>query len=169
MQQRGNHPLSDGKSAFLAVEYVEKIWDRYLETYAKSACCSTGIHLVIGQGWYEYDYSLLAGTLEKISGSFYGDHCGTRLLDTNRAIRQARRFEGRSQHDLLLKAVTTSGAIFCAETGCLPSPPPLGEMLIQLKVSRCLEQYPPLGLTPIILNWSEMAQQSKPSLSTVMR
>lgn len=70
MQQRGNHQLSDDESVLLAVEYVEKMWDRYLETYAKSACCSRGIHLVIGQGWHEYDYSLLAGTLEIISGSF---------------------------------------------------------------------------------------------------
>jgi hypothetical protein len=69
MQQRSADPLSDKESVLLAVEYVEKMWDRYLETYAKSARCSTGIHLVIGSGWYEYDYSLRRTRWRKPSGA----------------------------------------------------------------------------------------------------
>lgn len=122
MQQRSADPLSDKESVLLAVEYVEKMWDRYLETYAKSARCSMGIHLVIGSGWYEYDYSLLADTLEKTFGSFYGDYCGTRLLDTGMVFHQVRRFEERNHYDLLPKTVMASGMIFSVETGWLSSP-----------------------------------------------
>ena len=122
MQQRSADPLSDEESVLLAVEYVEKMWDRYLETYAKSTRCSTGVHLVIGSGWYEYDYSLLADTLEKTFGSFYGDYCGTRLLDAGMVFHQVRRFEERNHYDLLPKTVMASGMIFSVETGWLSSP-----------------------------------------------
>ena len=122
MQQRSDDPLSDEVSVLLAGEYVEKMWDRYLETYAKSVRCGVGIHFVVGNGWYEYDYSLLADTLEKTFGSFYGDYCGTRLLDADMVFHQVRRFEERNHYDLLPKTVMAAGMIFCIETAWLSSP-----------------------------------------------
>lgn len=121
MQQQSDDPLSDNESVLLAVKYVEKMWDRYLETYAKSAECCSGNYLIVGRGWYEYDYSSLADTLERTFGNLYGDYCGTRFLDADWVFGQVRQFEERNIYDLLPKTVIASGTLFALETEWLSS------------------------------------------------
>ncbi|RRF98233.1 MAG: hypothetical protein DUD39_10740 [Coriobacteriaceae bacterium] len=121
MQQRSDSPLSDEESVLLAAGYIERMWDSYLKMYAKSAECCSGNHLSFSRGWYEYDYAPLADTLGRTFGSFYGDYCGTRLLNAGWVFRQVRQFEERNRCNLLPRTVIAAGTVFDVEIGWLSS------------------------------------------------
>ena len=58
--------------------------------------------------WYKYDYRSLADAAEKAFGFFYGDYCGTRLLDAGFVFRQVREFWERNRYGMLPQSVISS-------------------------------------------------------------
>lgn len=109
MQQKSSKPLSDCESVKLAVPYVEQMWDRFLTRFARSVESSYSSEVfTFTSSWYKYDYSVLADATEKVFGFFYGDYCGTRLLDAGFVFRQVRTFLERGRYGFLPRTVISS-------------------------------------------------------------
>lgn len=109
MQQKSNAPLSDSESVVLAANYIEHMWDSFLVTFAKSVQSSYSSEIFSFTSlWYRYDYSTLADAVENAFGFFYGDYCGTRLLNASFVFAQVRRFWERSRYGFLPHSVISS-------------------------------------------------------------
>lgn len=120
MQQNGGKPLTDKESVQLAVVYVETMWDSFLRSYAKSdRMNSEAVALIFGPTWYRYRYKEVSNALETSFSAFYGDYCGSRLLDANFVFSQVKQFEERRHYNLLPKYVTARGSLFDVESSWL--------------------------------------------------
>jgi len=109
MQQKSEKPLSDSESVELAIDYIGRMWDSFLKTFAKSAQGSNSPDVfMFTSSWYKYDYRILADATEKAFGFFYGDYCGTRLLDAGFVFSQVRSFWERDHYGFLPRTVMSS-------------------------------------------------------------
>lgn len=113
MQQSGDVPLSDDDSVRLAIPYIEEMWDRYLAEFARSVEGSGGEAFRIYLGYYTYDYGVLSQSLKAHFAPFYGDYCGTRVLDANIVFCEVLEFEERQRYCLLPDRISAYGSI-CA-------------------------------------------------------
>ena len=113
MQQSCDRPLSDVDSVRRAIPYIEKMWDRYLAEFARSVEGSGGKAFRIYSGYYTYDYGLLSQSLKCHFAPFYGDYCGTRVLDANSVFCEVLNFEERQRYCLLPDRVSAYGSV-CA-------------------------------------------------------
>lgn len=120
MQQNGGKPLTDEESVQIAVAYVETMWDSFLRSFAKSDHInSEETALVFGPTWYRYRYNEVSDALETSFSAFYGDYCGSRLLDANFVFSQVKQFEERRHYNLLPDYVTSRGSLFNVESSWL--------------------------------------------------
>lgn len=119
MQQKSETPLSDRDSVKLAIPYIESMWDQFLVEFGRSAEGSGGDGLRIFMGYYTYDYLMLSRTIRNHFAPFYGDYCGTRLLNANRVFCDVLEFEERQRYGLLPKTVSATGSICATELGWL--------------------------------------------------
>lgn len=119
MQQTSETPLSDRDSVKLAIPYIERMWDQFLVEFGRSAEGAGGDGLRIFMGYYTYDYLMLSRTIRNHFAPFYGDYCGTRLLNANRVFCDVLEFEERQRYGLLPKTVSATGSICAAEFGWL--------------------------------------------------
>ena len=109
MQQKSNKPLSDHESVKLAAAYISRMWDTFLTTFAKSIQSGYSPDaIVFTSSWYKYDYNRLADATENAFGYFYGDYCGTRLLDAGVVFSQVKGFWERNRYGLLPQTVISS-------------------------------------------------------------
>lgn len=106
-------------SVKLAIPYIERMWDQFLVEFARSAEGAGGDALRIFRGYYTYDYWTLSRTIRNHFAPFYGDYCGTRLLNANRVFCDVLEFEERQLYGLLPKAVAAAGSICVIELGWL--------------------------------------------------
>lgn len=119
MQQMSDAPLSDTDSVKLAIPYIERMWDQFLVEFGRSAEGAGGDGLRIFMGYYTYDYLMLSRTIRNHFAPFYGDYCGTRLLNANRVFCDVLEFEERQRYGLHPKTVTATGSICATELGWL--------------------------------------------------
>lgn len=119
MQQMSDTPLSDRDSVKFAIPYIERMWDQFLVEFGRSAEGAGGDGLRIFMGYYTYDYLMLSRTIRNHFAPFYGDYCGTRLLNANRVFCDVLEFEERQRYGLLPKTVSASGSICATELGWL--------------------------------------------------
>ena len=119
MQQASDSPLSDTDSVKLAIPYIERMWDRFLVEFGRSADGVGGYALRIFMGYYTYDYWMLSRTIRSHFAPFYGDYCGTRLLNANRVFCDVLEFEERQRYGLLPKTVSVPGSLCVTELGWL--------------------------------------------------
>ncbi len=119
MQQTSDAPLSDMDSVKLAIPYIERMWDQFLVEFARSAEGAGGDALRFFKGYYTYDYCMLSRTIRNHFAPFYGDYCGTRLLNANRVFCDVLEFEERQRYGLLPKTVSATGSICATELGWL--------------------------------------------------
>lgn len=70
-------------------------------------------------GYYTYDYLMLSRTIRNHFAPFYGDYCGTRLLNANHVFCDVLEFEERQRYGLLPKTVSATGSICATELGWL--------------------------------------------------
>ena len=119
MQQMSDTPLSDRDSVKFAIPYIERMWDQFLVEFGRSAEGAGGDGLRIFMGDYTYDYLMLSRTIRNHFAPFYGDYCGTRLLNANRVFCDVLEFEERQRYGLLPKTVSASGSICATELGWL--------------------------------------------------
>lgn len=120
MQQESGTPLSDADSVRLAVPYVERMWDRFLETYARSAESRyDGESLVFSGAYYKYSYRALVDVLQSRFSLLYGDYCGTRSLNADYVFRDVLRFEEAQRYGLMPATVSATGMLFSEETAWL--------------------------------------------------
>ena len=119
MQQTSDAPLSDMDSVKLAIPYIERMWDQFLAEFARSAEGAGGDALRIFKCYYTYDYCMLSRTIRNHFAPFYGDYCGTRLLNANRVFCDVLEFEERQHYGLLPKTVSATGSICAIELGWL--------------------------------------------------
>ena len=119
MQQASDSPLSDTDSVKLAIPYIERMWDRFLVEFGRSAEGAGGDALLIFMGYYTYDYWMLSRAIRNHFAPFYGDYCGTRLLNANRVFCDVLEFEERQRYGLLPKTVSVTGSICATELGWL--------------------------------------------------
>lgn len=119
MQQKSETPLSDRDSVKLAIPYIESMWDQFLVEFGRSAEGSGGDGLRIFMGYYTYDYLMLSRTIRNHFAPFYGDYCGTRLLNANHVFCDVLEFEERQRYGLLPKTVSATGSICATELGWL--------------------------------------------------
>lgn len=119
MQQTSDAPLSDMDSVKLAIPYIERMWDQFLVEFARSAEGAGGDALRIFKCYYTYDYCMLSRTIRNHFAPFYGDYCGTRLLNANRVFCDVLEFEERQRYGLLPKTVSATGSICATELGWL--------------------------------------------------
>lgn len=124
MQQKSDKPLSDEESVVLAAAYIEKMWDRFLAGFARSREGGFSPRTIcFGATWYSYDYAAVARALGRSFNSFYGDYCGTRLLNAAAVFEEVRRFEERERYGLTKDAVIARGSILPMHSGWLSSQP----------------------------------------------
>ena len=136
MQQDGGKPLTDEESVRLAASYIERMWDSYLRTFAKSMQSrADGIAISFGRTWYRYDYRILGEALESSFALLYGDYCGTRLLDANFVFREVKGFEERNHYGLLPDYIVACGLLFGPESNWLSE----GEAFWENSYSICLK------------------------------
>ena len=119
MQQMSETPLSDRDSVKLAIPYIERMWDQFLVEFGRSAEGAGGDGLRIFMGYYTYDYLMLSRAIRNHFAPFYGDYCGTRLLNANRVFCDVLEFEERQRYGLLPKTVSATGSICATELGWL--------------------------------------------------
>lgn len=119
MQQTSDTPLSDRDSVKLAIPYIERMWDQFLVEFGRSAEGAGGDGLRIFMSYYTYDYLMLSRTIRNHFAPFYGDYCGTRLLNANRVFCDVLEFEERQRYGLLPKTVSATGSICATELGWL--------------------------------------------------
>lgn len=119
MQQTSDTPLSDRDSVKLAIPYIERMWDQFLVEFGRSAEGAGGDGLRIFMGYYTYDYWILSRTIRNHFAPFYGDYCGTRLLNANCVFCDVLEFEERQRYGLLPKTVSATGSICATELGWL--------------------------------------------------
>lgn len=119
MQQKSNAPLSDVDSVKLAIPYIERMWDQFLVEFGRSAEGAGGDALRIFMDYYTYDYWTLSRAIRNHFAPFYGDYCGTRLLNANRVFCDVLEFEERQRYGLLPKTVSVTGSICAIELGWL--------------------------------------------------
>lgn len=119
MQQTSDTPLSDRDSVKLAIPYIERMWDQFLVEFGRSAEGTGGDGLRIFMSYYTYDYLMLSRTIRNHFAPFYGDYCGTRLLNANRVFCDVLEFEERQRYGLLPKTVSATGSICATELGWL--------------------------------------------------
>lgn len=119
MQQMSDAPLSDMDSVKLAIPYIERMWDQFLVEFGRSSEGAGGDALRIFIGYYMYDYLMLSQAIRNHFAPFYGDYCGTRLLDANRVFIDVLEFEERQRYGLLPKTVSATGSICATELGWL--------------------------------------------------
>lgn len=119
MQQTCAHPLSDRDSVELAIPFLERMWDRYLAEYARSTEGIGDKAIRIYSNYYTYDYQRLSRSICSHFGPFYGDYCGTRLLDASGVLHDVLDFEERQHYCLLPKKVSAPGSICSTEFGWL--------------------------------------------------
>lgn len=119
MQQTSDTPLSDRDSVKLAIPYIERMWDQFLVEFGRSAEGPGGDGLRIFMSYYTYDYLMLSRTIRNHFAPFYGDYCGTRLLNANRVFCDVLEFEERQRYGLLPKTVSATGSICATELGWL--------------------------------------------------
>lgn len=119
MQQASDSPLSDADSVKLAIPYIERMWDQFLVEFGRSADGVGGDALRIFMGYYTYDYWMLSRTIRSHFAPFYGDYCGTRLLNANRVFCDVLEFEERQRYGLLPKTVSVPGSLCVIELGWL--------------------------------------------------
>lgn len=112
MQQKSDKPLTDRDSVELATAYIERMWDSFLVTFAKSAQGGYSPNtLTFTSSWYRYDYNYLADLVENAFGFFYGDYCGTRLLDAGFIFSQVKGFWERNRYGFLPQTVISSWSV----------------------------------------------------------
>lgn len=119
MQQMSDAPLSDTDSVKLAIPYIERMWDQFLVEFGRSSEGAGGDALRIFMGYYTYDYLMLSQAIRNHFAPFYGDYCGTRLLNANRVFCEVLEFEERQHYGLLPKTVSVAGSIGDTELGWL--------------------------------------------------
>lgn len=119
MQQTSGTPLSDMDSVKFAIPYIERMWDQFLVEFGRSAEGAGGDALRIFRGYYTYDYRMLSQAICNHFAPFYGDYCGTRLLNANRDFHEVLEFEERQRYGLLPKTVSAAGSICATELGWL--------------------------------------------------
>lgn len=119
MQQMSDAPLSDADSVKLAIPYIERMWDQFLLEFGRSSEGVGGDALRIYMGYYTYDYLILSQAIRNHFAPFYGDYCGTRLLNANRVFCEVLEFEERQHYGLLPKTVSAAGSICDTEFGWL--------------------------------------------------
>ena len=119
MQQKSNAPLSDVDSVKIAIPYIERMWDQFLVEFGRSAEGAGGDALRIFMDYYTYDYWTLSRAIRNHFAPFYGDYCGTRLLNANRVFCDVLEFEERQRYGLLPKTVSVTGSICAIELGWL--------------------------------------------------
>lgn len=120
MQQGSDVPLSDADSVRLAVPYVERMRDRFLETYARSAESGyDGESLVFSGAYYKYSYRALVDVVQNRFSLLYGDYCGTHSLNANYVFRDVLRFEEVQSYGLMPATVSATGVLFSEETAWL--------------------------------------------------
>lgn len=112
-------PLSDTDSVKLAIPYIERMWDQFLVEFGRSSEGAGGDALRIFMGYYTYDYLMLSQAIRNHFAPFYGDYCGTRLLNANRVFCEVLEFEERQHYGLLPKTVSVAGSIGDTELGWL--------------------------------------------------
>lgn len=95
------------------------MWDQFLVEFGRSAEGAGGGGLRIFMGYYTYDYLMLSRTIRNHFAPFYGDYCGTRLLNANRVFCDVLEFEERQRYGLLPKTVSATGSICATELGWL--------------------------------------------------
>lgn len=109
MQQKSDRPLSDRESVELATGYIERMWDSFLMTFARSVQSGySPSTFEFTSFWYRYNYANVAGAAEKAFGFFYGDYCGTRLLNASFVFSKVREFWERNRYGLLPRTVVSS-------------------------------------------------------------
>lgn len=116
MQQASVVPLSDYDSVNLAIPYVEQMWDRYLLEFARTQGASEGCPIKFYSNYYTYNYDSLSRSLLNHFGPFYGDYCGTRLLNAQIVFREVLSFEVRQRYGLLPDEISAPGAISFMES-----------------------------------------------------
>lgn len=121
MQQKSDKPLTDEESVELAIPYIEKMWNKYLRSYARSADGTIGPDLfTFSTTAYSYAYQPLAMELSNNFSLLYGDYCGTRTLMANHILDSIRRFEEREFYDFRPERIIAHGNIFPEESACFP-------------------------------------------------
>lgn len=120
MQQGSKTPLSDADSVRLAVPYVERMWDRFLKTYARSSESGyNGESVVFSGTYYKYSYSDLVGVVRTRFSLLYGDYCGTRSLNADYVFQDVLRFEEAQRYGMMPGTVSAEGTLFPGESAWL--------------------------------------------------
>lgn len=120
MQQRCDckASLSDDESVAKAIPDIERMWNSFLLSYAKSRegtyNSSADTKILFHSTWYEYRYSALAGAISSSFSLLYGDYSGTRSLNANALFETVLHFEEASQYGLIPNTIAAPGKVLPA-------------------------------------------------------
>lgn len=124
MQQKSDGPLSDIESVKLAIPFVEKMWDSYLVSYARSVECGYKPSVFcFSRSYYEYSYPELSDSICLHFSALYGDYCGTRMLKANYVYRSVLMFQEAQRYGMRPKSVSYDGDLFPREASWFSGEP----------------------------------------------